>query len=75
MSKKLLVESEKGGCIITDYKGNNIIFSSIKEAEEYVKENFQEWNEGLDKEESKDTFYIYDSKNPKVDLKVFTLTN
>lgn len=73
--KKLLVESEKGGSIITDYKGNNLIFSSVKEAENYVKEWFPIWNEGIYGEESKDTFYVYDSKNPKVDLKVFTLTN
>ncbi|BAQ92574.1 hypothetical protein [uncultured Mediterranean phage uvMED] len=75
MENQLLVESEKGGCIITDHKKNNLIFSSVKEAENYVKEWFPIWNEGLEKEESKDTFYVYDSKNPKVDLKVFQLTN
>lgn len=75
MARQILVESEKGGCIITDNKHNNIIFSSVKEAEAYVKEFFPIWNEGLNKQESKDIFHVYDLKNSKVDLKVFELTN
>ena len=74
MKKQILVESEKGG-IITDHNSNNVIFSSVKGAETYVKELFPFWNEGLEKEESRDTFYIYDKRNPQVDLKVFQLTN
>ena len=74
MARQILVESEKAG-IITGYKNDNIIFSSVKEAESYVKEFFPVWNEGLNKEESKDIFYVYDFKNPKVNLKVFELSN
>lgn len=63
-------EIEKGGGIVTDNNRNNMIFHTVKEAEDYIYKMHPIWNDGLDKKEINQTFAIYDKKNPSKDLSI-----
>lgn len=64
----LIEEVENGGGIVCDNNSNDIVFSSTKDAKDYIYKMHPIWTDGLTKKESKQTFAIYDKKNPSRDL-------
>lgn len=60
------------GTIFCEITKQMLVFDSVQEAEKYVDDNFEIWNEGLTKEErGLQEFFIYDQKTKK-DKKIIT---
>ena len=60
------------GTIFCEITKQMLVFDSVEKAEKYIDDNFEIWNEGLQKKErGLQEFFIYDQKTNN-DIKIIT---